>query len=657
MVRAPDGPTLVLAGAGSGKTRTVTHRVAHLMSSGVAPERILLLTFTNKAAREMLERVEALVAVDRSRLWGGTFHRIGNLALRRHAERLGFEPDFSILDREDAEGLLAMAVGDLALTSANRLPKPRVLLASLSFAVNTQRELGSVLRERWPVLAHLEADVAAVAARYAERKREVNAMDFDDLLAHFVTLLRDHAHLREHYAERFQHVLVDEYQDTNRLQGEMIDLLASRHRNVMVVGDDAQSIYSFRGAEYQNILEFNTRYPDARLLKLERSYRSTPEILQLANASIAVNRRRHEKHLVPSRSGGALPVVAVADSAQEQAAFVAARVADLRDEGRALDEIAVLYRSHWHSLELQMELTKASIPCEIRSGARFFDSAHVKDVLSYLRIVQNPRDQLAWRRVLMRLPRVGARTADKVFAGLVASADPLAVAATGLLRLLPKAARGAAVEMEKLFGRLAEPHLRHRPQELLHEVTSSEYAHYLHDSYEDAVSRLEDLSQLQSFASGFDSLEGFLTDLTLATSGDDEAAAERDPAASLVLSTIHQAKGLEWGVVFVVWLAEGRFPSSRSLETDGGEEEERRLFYVAVTRARDQVYLCYPRFGRDGERQSTLLRTSRFLLELPRDTYETWRVGGEGTPEITTGELTRDSSYFDDGPFYDDLGG
>src|ERR1041385_2440733 len=380
-VTAPPGPALVIAGAGSGKTRTLTYRVAWLLEQGIPAERILLLTFTNKAAREMMRRVADLLGQELASLWGGTFHSIGNRILRRHADLAGYQRDFSILDREDARHLITTCVAESEIdTKAARFPKAEVLGEIFSLAVNTQKPLPRILEEQYDYFSHLAEAIENIRERYAARKRATNAMDFDDLLALWLQLLRQDEDVRALYQRRFQFILVDEYQDTNQLQSDLIDLLAARHHNVMVVGDDAQSIYAWRGANFQNILKFPERYPGAKIYKIETNYRSTPEILTVANAAIAANVHQFAKQLTPARKSGAKPVQVACEDAMQQAAFVAQRVLELRDEGASLNKMAVLYRSHFHALELQLELTRRNIPFTITSGIRFFEQAHIKDI-------------------------------------------------------------------------------------------------------------------------------------------------------------------------------------------------------------------------------------------------------------------------------------
>ncbi len=642
VVLAGDGPILVIAGAGSGKTRVVTYRVARLLETGVPAESILLVTFTNKAAREMLHRVEIATGRPTRGLWGGTFHHVGNLVLRRHADLLGYDRSFSILDRGDAKELLDACAADLGFKGSGvRFPTGEVIGDLLSRALNTGQPLETVVLDRAPRLAPLLEALLAVAARYQARKRAMGAMDFDDLLLRWMQLLVEHPSVLERYQRLFRHVLVDEYQDTNRLQGDLVDRLAAGHRHLMVVGDDAQSIYGFRGAHFANIIEFPARYPDARLFRLETNYRSTPEILALANAAIAHNVRQFPKRLKAVRGPGPRPALVPLRDEAQQAAFVAQRLLELADEGRPLSEIAVLYRSHYQSLELQLELTRRGIPFELRSGLRFFEQAHVKDVTAYLKVAVNPRDELAWRRLLRLWPRVGAVTADRLWAALAQTGDPLAVAVRGdLLALVPKPGRAGFAGCATTLRAVTDAERRDRPSAQLEAVLESGYESYLAAKYADAANRLEDLRQLALFARRYESTGAFLSELALLGEvGGEEGAAGGDDAGEgrVVLSTIHQAKGLEWGAVFLLWVVEGKLPSARSAGDPDALEEERRLFYVAATRAKDELYLTYPQLARDFQQVVAIQRPSRFVQDLPEGVYEVWDVGEAVEPALPMG--------------------
>lgn len=637
-VTAPPGPALVIAGAGSGKTRTLIYRVAFLLEQGIPPERILLLTFTNKAAREMMRRVADLLGQEMSTLWGGTFHSIGNRLLRRHSRLLGYQPDFSIMDREDAKDLLQACVDEMQIdVKATRFPKAEVLGDIFSLASNKEKTIAEILGEQFPYFSELSEQIAQVQVKYGERKKSTNAMDFDDLLLLWVKLLKDHTEVREDYQRRFQFVLVDEYQDTNKIQGELIDLLVARHKNIMAVGDDSQSIYSWRGAHFQNIVNFPERYLNAKLYRIETNYRSTPQILELANAAIAANANQFEKHLTSARKSGSKPVLVMCDSGDQQAAFVAQRMLELRDEGTPLNNMAVLYRSHFHALELQMELTRRNIPFSITSGIRFFEQAHVKDVAAYLKLVTNPRDELSFKRIVRLLPGIGGKTADKLWAcfnthidaALAAGTNPLATALQKCTGSAPKKSAVAWAQLMATTAQLESPDIRTSASRMITLVLDAGYEDYLKERYPNFQDRREDLDRLAAFAQRFQTIEEFLTQLALQTSVEEaeETQARENDDEMVRLSTIHQSKGLEFDVVFIIMLCDGLFPSSRSIESLDGEEEERRLFYVAITRARNELYLTYP-FLRRGNHPGEELRQrpSRFLGELPRELLDEWNL-------------------------------
>jgi DNA helicase-2/ATP-dependent DNA helicase PcrA len=634
VVTVEGGPVLVIAGAGSGKTRTLTYRVARLIETGIPPERILLATFTNKAAREMLGRVELLSGVDTRRLWGGTFHHIANRVLRRNGDRLGYARNYSIMDTDDTKSLLNACIADAGIeTKGGRFPKGDVLGDIIGFSLNTLTPLEEVIDRKFPHFGALVEDIRDIARAYGERKRSLNLMDFDDLLANWLALLRNHPDVLQDYAERFQHVLVDEYQDTNRLQAAILDLLGSRHRNLTVVGDDHQSIYSFRGANFENILRFPDRYPDVKLFKLETNYRSTPQILDLANRSIIRNRDQFRKELRAVRKGGFKPVYIPVRNVSLQAAFVARRIMDLIMEGIPVREIAVLYRAHYHSMELQMELTRRGVPFEIRSGIRFFEMAHVKDITSYLRVLVNPMDEAAWKRVLGLYEKVGKVTADRVWKALSAEKNPLAAMGDpAWVKRVGKAAAPGLSRLGETLTLLCETIAEQAPADLIHLLLNRGYREDLQDRFTDSFSREEDLVQLANFSNRFSSLTDFLAELSLLTNTTENETSyeEKD---RVILSSIHQAKGLEWSVVFIIWCAEGMIPLARALGEDGGEEEERRLFYVATTRAKDQLYLCHPLIDHSRGMGMVPLRPSRFIEELEQDSlhpaelpYEQWII-------------------------------
>lgn len=640
-VTSPPGQALVIAGAGSGKTRTLTYRVAWLLDNGIPPEQILLLTFTNKAAREMQERVQQLVSMDASRIWGGTFHSIGNRLLRYNAERLGYRKGFSIMDREDQKDLMETVVGASGIdTTSYRFPKAEVLGDIFSLADNTLCDLKEILATRYPYFDRVAEGIIKVRKLYQDKKRETNCMDFDDLLTQTVLLLEENEDLLERYRRQFEFVLVDEYQDTNSLQCKMIEMLTGKDGNLMVVGDDAQSIYSWRGADVSNILNFAEHWPRARTHKIEVNYRSVPEVLNLANAAIAMNRGQIQKNLQPAReSRGNLPALVALDNSSAQAAFVAQRILELQDEGEELNDIAILYRAHFHSMEIQMELTQRGIPFAITSGLRFFEQAHVKDVAAFMKFAVNRQDEVSFMRMVRLIPGIGGASAVKLWNDWLASdAAKAEVMTTSFSEVLlplkvPKKAKETweqfAYTLDELIDKEGKPAL---PALMIRSIVEGVYEDYMKAKFKNYEQRQQDLEQLSNFSDRFtDSLE-FLSQLSLLSGVDTDnnpaQQQQQQDRDAVTLTTGHQAKGLEWNVVFAVWLSEGMFPHKRAIDEGGDEalEEERRLFYVTVTRAKDELYLTYPVINHQARDGDILQRPSRFVSDLPKDLIEVWNV-------------------------------
>ncbi|HEY1581535.1 MAG TPA: UvrD-helicase domain-containing protein [Chthoniobacterales bacterium] len=632
-VTAPPGPLLVIAGAGSGKTRTLTYRVAYLLENGVDPRNILLLTFTNKAARQMLDRVANLLPVDASGLWGGTFHSVGNRMLRRHGSALGYSSGFTIMDREDQKDLLNGVVASSGIDPKEiRFPKADVLADIYSFVVNTERPIEELLAEKFPYFLPLIEQIKDVHVRYERRKKSTNSLDFDDLLEKTLRMLKEHEEIAAFYRRQFQFILVDEYQDTNKIQADFIDLLATEHQNVMVVGDDAQSIYSWRGANFQNILAFPRRYPKAQVFKIELNYRSVPEILQVANAAIAQNVQQFRKNLTATRLTNSIkPAIVALNDGGEQAQFVAQRILELRDEGIDLNEIAVLYRAHYHAVELQLELSRRGIPYQITSGIRFFEQAHIKDVTAFIRFVANPRDEVAFKRMVRLLPGIGGKSAENLWRGWEESLTEDAVIASWNDRLLPMPvgarAKKSWQQLADTLDEIAPNGEPKQPTEMIMSIVEAIYDDYAKANFANYELRKEDLSQLAGFARQFKDIHEFLSQLALISNVDAEPAANQTGETEAVnLSSVHQAKGLEFHTVFVIWLTDGMFPSTRSLDTREAIEEERRLFYVAITRARDELYLTHPHMRLNAGYGDMFQRPSRFLKEIPAPLVEDWNV-------------------------------
>ena len=633
-VTAPPGPMLVLAGAGSGKTRTLTYRVAFLLSQGVRPSEILLLTFTNKAAKEMLHRVQDLTGREPRQFWGGTFHSIGHRALRMFGESIGLPKTFTILDAEESEALLKQVVEaeDKLFFKDKTNPRPGPLFSVLSLARNTQSTLADTVAQHFPQYRDIAVALPTFAAAYARRKREQNVCDYDDLLELWLDLLKRDTQVAEYFAHRFRHVLVDEYQDTNTLQSQIVDRIASHHC-LMAVGDDAQCIYSWRGADFANIMTFPERHPGTVIHRIETNYRSTPEILNLANGVLlAQPKGRHfDKELRASRGHSHKPFLVQTMDEREQADFVLKRLRSLtEDEGVSLSDVAVLYRSHFVALEVQLALSRAGVPYQITSGVKFFERQHIRDLVALIQFVFNPRNESAWTRIAILLPKIGEKGAHKIYHAALEHAqlmqrDFLDALSTDDVR--SKVARDARDDWENFcvsLRQVAEAMQSQSPAAAIDVAIDGWYGDYLKGAFADYAERLDELKALVGFAQRFEAMDDLLAQIVLLNGETSDRKVEPD-ADAVRLTTVHQAKGLEYAVVFVIGLADGMFPGRRSIEA-GDVEEERRLFYVAVTRARDELYLCFPKVNTRGGPGGMMNSPSRFLQELPPDLYEPLRI-------------------------------
>ncbi|MDR1281509.1 MAG: ATP-dependent helicase [Opitutaceae bacterium] len=633
-VTAGPGPLLVLAGAGSGKTRTLTWRVAWLLSQGVKPWQILLLTFTNKAAREMLHRVHDLTGYEPGRFWGGTFHSIGSRILRIHGEAIKIPKNYTILDADESEAVLKQAVeaADRTFFKDKTHPKPGPLHSVLSLSRNTRETLVNTVEKRFPQYKDIVGKFPAFAAAYEARKREQNVLDYDDLLELWLELLEKCPDIAAHFSERFRHLLVDEYQDTNTLQSRIIDLMAAHHR-IMAVGDDAQCIYSWRGADFENIMTFPERHPGTVIHRIETNYRSTPQILALANGVLnAQPRGRHfDKELRAHRASARKPFLVQAMDAREQAEFITKRIKGLVNEGCSFSDVAILYRAHFQALEIQVELSKQGIPYHITSGVKFFERQHIRDLVALLQYVYNPASESAWQRIAMLLPKVGEKGAAKIHAAAREHArllrtDPVDALTTDDVRSkVPAAARD---EWESFCASLREVaaamHSNKSPVRAVELAIEGWYGDYLKGAFADYVERLDELKALVTFAQRHEDMQDMLAQIMLLNSETGDRKVDPD-ADAVRLTTVHQAKGLEYAAVFLISLADGLFPLRRSIE-NGDEEEERRLFYVGVTRARDELYLCFPKINSRPGPNGMMATPSRFLGELRPDLYEPLRI-------------------------------
>jgi DNA helicase-2/ATP-dependent DNA helicase PcrA len=594
------GPLLVIAGAGSGKTNTLAHRVAHLIASGADPRRILLMTFSRRAASEMCGRVQRICAealgaksgvlVD-ALAWSGTFHGIGARLLREYAPIIGLDPDFTIHDREDSADLLNLVRHDLGFSkTAKRFPTKATCLSIYSRAVNSEAPLDEVLGKHFPWCAGWSDQLRALFAAYVEAKQAQNVLDYDDLLLYWAQMSAEPA-LASEMSARFDHVLVDEYQDTNRLQASILSGLKPDGRGLTVVGDDAQSIYSFRAADVRNILDFPTQFsPPAEIVTLDRNYRSTQPILAAANGVIALARERFAKNLRTERASSQPPALVVVRDEAGQADYIVEKVLEAREAGEKLKSQAVLFRASHHSGPLEVELTRRNIPFVKFGGLKFLDSAHVKDLLALLRFAQNPRDRVAGFRLLQILPGIGPSIARRALDEIGAASDPVAA----LAAMPPPVKSGDfwlafVAAVQDLHGKDAGwPEAIGRAKDW--------YEPHLERLHEDATTRQIDLVQLEQIAATYPSRERFLTELTLdppdATSA--EAGVPLRDEDYLILSTIHSAKGQEWKTVFLLNVVDGCIPSDLATGASAEIEEERRLLYVAMTRAKDRLHLIVP---------------------------------------------------------------
>jgi len=615
VVKEADGPSLVLAGAGSGKTRVLIYRLAYLLEKGIQPENILLATFTNRAANEMTSRAEILLKSSLPHLWAGTFHHIGNITLRKEAGLLGYSPNFTIVDKEDAHDLLEDCMEELGLyKKAKMFPKKNLIYNIYSLAGNSLETIEQTIKRFHPHIEEYTGEVKKILRHYQKKKQNANIMDFADLLSKWFALLED-KQIRSKYASLFQYILVDEYQDTNKLQFEIIQRLSSHHNNILVVGDDAQSIYSFRAADINNILDFPKKFAGTKIFKLEINYRSRPPILTLANDIIKHNANQFPKTLEPVKTGGEIPAVVTVKDVYQQARFIGQRIVELTREGIPLQEIAVLFRSRFQALELEMELLKRSIPYIVRGGLRFFEQAHIKDVLAYLKAIANRKDELSFKRAVCLHRGIGRSYAYKIWESFNKNQGKLAP----IEKELPKRQRQGFAEFAELFGKLKKIK---NPVSALNEILKS-YKQYCYLSFDNADERILDLEELTKMAAQYADIRQFLLDMGAFEDFKGEtrlSASEREEV--LVLSTIHQAKGLEWETVFLIGLSDYEFPHPKALGTEGALEEERRLFYVAATRTKSLLYLTHPQTKYTFRNGAIITRPSQFLYELDAATYE-----------------------------------
>lgn len=613
------GSLLVLAGAGSGKTRTLVYRVARMLEEGIDPASILLLTFTRRAAEEMLERAGALIGPQSEKVNGGTFHSFANTVLRRYGSYLNIPNSFTILDRSDSEDAVNLIRSRFGLEKKERrFPKKQTLIEIISLAANKTCSVAEVLDEQFPHLFSELEDVVRVDQHYRAYKRDRGLLDYDDLLTRLRDLLREQPAIAQRLSSTLRYIMVDEYQDTNRLQAEIVRLLASSHENVMAVGDDAQSIYSFRGATVRNILEFPRLFPGAKIIKLEENYRSTQPILDLSNQIIQHAKESYTKNLFTRREKGVRPILVEAESENYQSRFVTQRILQLREQGVPLDEMAVLFRSSFHSFDLELELSRRGIPFVKRGGFKFIETAHIKDVLAHLRIIANPQDAVSWHRVILLLEGIGPKSSEKIMTHIMNGTNQ-----AQQLRTYPS--RGVIGEdLKRLADLLDEVSIEGlKPSEQIDAVNRYYMPILKRTHRDDLPKRQKDLEHFATITERYRSLDRLLSDMALEPPNDsvgDTLAIDREEGM-LTLSTIHSAKGLEWHSVFIIWAVDGRFPSLYN-KKDEEFEEERRLMYVAATRAKENLFITYPINIFDRATGLVLSKPSRFLDGIPRKMLE-----------------------------------
>jgi len=646
VVSAGDGPHLVLAGAGSGKTRTLVYRVAWLLSQGVNPEKILLVTFTNKAAREMMERVRSLLMLpekDSFQLWGGTFHSIAHRLLRIYGKKINIPTDFVILDAEDSKSLIKeisrdyftiwpRAYGREGNIELKHKPSVNLLREAISFAVNSDISLEKSVQIKFPEWKSLFNIFKEINKEYQKRKKKNKFLDFDDLLLYWKKLSLDPDIVKK-FSKQWKYILVDEYQDTNSIQAEIVYNLAKEHQNIIVVGDDAQSIYSFRAADIKNILEFPKLFKKCQVHKLETNYRSSSEIVNLANTVIKENQKQFFKKLKAQKGGFIKPVLVATKSNREEAYFVADKIEELIEDGMEPEEIAVLFRAANHSQLLEMELNRRGISYEMRGGFRFFERAHIKDVIAYARIIHNIKDEISWSRILKSYEGIGIATSKKIYQQ-IRKMESL----EDLLALNINISGKAKVSWDEFFKvlQVLAKHKNDRPEKLLRLIIDF-YTPYLISEYTDYRQRKEDLNQLAFFTINYEDLELFLAEAALQESFN--LKDKKDKRRRIILSTVHQAKGLEWKAVFVLNLSSQGFPHPLCVEEDE-YEEERRLFYVAITRAKEYLFFSYPisiyRYGsyESLEPSEIIKNISSDLLNYNELAYRVRKLSGNGVEYI-----------------------
>lgn len=623
-VKTFSGPILCIAGAGSGKTRTLIYRVARMIESGINPESILLLTFTRKAARNMLNRVAVLVGETGKKVAGGTYHSFAVQMLRQYGHYLGLSQNFSIIDESDSGDIINFIRADLGLNrKETRFPQKKTILAIFSKAVNLEKKLSEIIADEYPHFAEHSEDIENIHEKFLSYKRQNSLIDYDDLLIFLLKLLQDSEDARTRINERYRYVMADEYQDTNGLQARITLLLGGKRKNIMVVGDDAQSIYSFRGAQIRNILEFPQQFSDCQIIRLERNYRSTSHILNSANNLMQHAGEGYDKTLFTEREKGEKPALISCQDDEEQAMFIAARILDLREQGVKLNNIAVLFRSSFHAYQLEMELKRRNIPYVKWGGFKFLESGHLKDILAHMRVIHNPYDQVSWLRILLLLEGIGTQSATDIFRQVKASPDPFNLEDIKV-RGRGKEGLTSLTQVLRRALKLADE----KPSRLL-DLFAEYYFPFLKKQFDDYPRRMKDIDALAVICQKFSALGEFLAEMALEPprdAGENVLATQDNDDEQLILSTIHSAKGLEWHSVFIIQALEGRFPSFNAFKSGESLEEERRLMYVAMTRAEENLAISYPQTMWDPASGALLARPSRFIDEIGHENLEPWEI-------------------------------
>lgn len=607
-----EGAALVLAGAGSGKTRTLVYRVSRLIEDGVDPRTILLLTFTRKASAEMLSRITTLLDTRAGKITTGTFHSFALKMLKQYYKQIGFSQEFSVIDQQDAADTLDLIRGrHLPPSIRKRFPKKNTLQKILSLSTNKRESTFETLEEYYPRYVEYEDQINAIFMDYHTYKKNSNVMDYDDLLLYLLELLKENPDALKQITSMYKQIMVDEYQDTNRIQHEIILLLGGTENNIMAVGDDAQSIYSFRGADHQNIFFFPESFEQCEIFKIEQNYRSTEQILDLSNEIINRAAFKYEKKLFSRDRIGEKPFLVAANRERQQSEFVVQQILELREQGVELEDIAVLFRSSYHAFDLEIDLNKSNIPYVKFGGMKFIETAHIKDLISYMRLLFNPKDVVAWQRVLMLVDGVGPATTRKIIDNI--SDNRLNI--SNYMEVLPTLNKNVGIaNLFKLVSKNFDPtDITYAASELAYY-----YKDYMDEKYDNVSKRWRDIETFLQITDQYKDLPTFLNDMALdpPINSLDELEPESKEDEYLTISTIHSAKGLEWKVVFVIWATEGKFPSAKSTHTIDTVEEERRLFYVAVTRAKDYLYIVYPFGIFDRESGMVLSEPSRFINEI-----------------------------------------